>query len=98
MLIKSNESIFLRQITTIINLLITKRNDNSIYNIQYAFQDSNIPYNNNYICIKYYKDTLVIFYFANNYLMSKIIKSDNKIENNDFSFSNIFDVYKILKK
>ena len=30
--------------------------------------------------------------------MSKIIKSDNKIENNDFSFSNIFDVYKILKK
>ena len=78
MLIKSNESIFLRQITTIINLLITERNDNSIYNIQYAFQDSNIPYNNNYICIKYYKD--------------------NKIENNDFSFSNIFDVYKILKK
>ena len=67
-----------RQITTIINLLITERNDNSIYNIQYAFQDSNIPYNNNYICIKYYKD--------------------NKIENNDFSFSNIFDVYKILKK
>ena len=30
--------------------------------------------------------------------MSKIIESDNKIENNDFSFSNIFDVYKILKK
>ena len=87
-----------RQITTIINLLIKERNDSNIFNIQYVFQDSNIPWNDNYICINNYKDTLVIFYFANNYLISKIIKSDNIIENNDFNFSNIFDVYKILKK
>ena len=45
-----------------------------------------------------YEDTLVIFYFAKKYLISKIITSTKTIENNDFDFSNSFEIYKIIKK
>ena len=85
------------QISTIIDLLKTERKDYNIFSIQYAKHDSNIFHDDNYVSITNYKGTLVIFYCVNNYIISKIITSNAKIENNDFCFSNSFDIYKILK-
>ena len=85
------------QISTIIDLLKTERKDYTIFSIQYVRQNSNISHDDNYVSIINYKDALVIFYFANNYLISKIITSNLKIENNDYNFSNSFDIFKILK-
>ena len=86
------------QISTIINLLKKERNEDNIFSIEFFRHDSNIPQNEKYVSITKYEDTLVIFYFAKQYLISKIITSNKIIENNDFNFSNSFDIYKILKK
>ena len=86
------------QISTIINLLKKERNEDNIFSIEFFRHDSNIPQDEKYVSITKYEDTLVIFYFAKQYLISKIITSNKIIENNDFNFSNSFDIYKILKK
>lgn len=85
------------QIITIIDLLKKERNDDNILYIQYSHHDTKIPQNENYVSITNYEDTLIIFYFAKKYLISKSITSNKIIENNDLYFSNSFDIYKILK-
>ena len=86
------------QKSTIIDLLKKERNEENIFSIEFNHRDSNIPQDENCVSITNYEDTLVIFYFAKKYLISKIITSTKTIENNDFDFSNSFEIYKIIKK
>ena len=63
------------------------------------YKQSNIPFNENYVSIALdFQDNLIIFFYANKLLISKIISSNKVVDNNKVYFSFNFDVYKIIKK
>lgn len=86
------------QISTIIDILKTVKNDKKISSIQYVGSSPTIPFHDNYVSIiKNTKDGLIIFFVENYFLQSKIISNNKIIENNNLYFSNDFDVYSIIR-
>ena len=65
----------------------------------FDYKQSNIQFNENYVSIALdFQDNLIIFFYANKLLISKIISSNKVVDNNKVYFSDNFDVYKIIKK
>lgn len=86
------------QISTIINILRVEKNDNNISSLYFNYHQSNIPFDENCVCIdNNSKDNLLIFFFADKFLMSRIISANKNIEINNTYFSDNYDVYKIIR-
>ena len=87
------------QINTIINILKTEKKDNQISTLKYLRKESHIKKEDKYLSVvANSKENLIIFFFADNFLISKIITNEKNIENNNFYFSNNFHIYEIIKK
>ena len=85
---------------SIIDILRRDTKDTNIIDLDFAFRQKYIPFQKGYVSIphKCKENMVVIFYLVNDSLISKIIYSDGKVEDNSVYFSNLFDVYIIIKK
>ena len=88
------------QKTTIVDLLKLEKKDESISSLKFINQQKKIMMNENYVSIvpNFENNSLMIFYFANECLESKIIDSNKKVQDNTIYFSDKFDIYEIIKK
>ena len=85
---------------TIIDLLKLELNYVSISSLRFISQQKNIIFNENYVSIvpNCENNSLSIFYFVNERLVSKIIDSNKNVQDNTIYYSDKFDIYEIIKK
>ena len=63
----------------------------------FDYKQSNIPFNENYVSIALdFQDNLIIFFYANKLLISKIISSNKVVDNNKVYFSDNFLMSKVF--
>ena len=88
------------QKNTIVDLLKLEKKDKSISSLKFINQQKNIITNENYVSIvpNCENNSLAIFYILNECLISKIIDSNKKVQDNTIYYSDKFDIYEIIKK
>ena len=83
----------------IVDILKKEKKDDSINELYYSCQEKYIVTQGDYVSIPHNckENMIIIFYTVNDSLISKIIYNDGKVEDNGSYFSNLFDIYSIIK-
>ena len=86
------------QINAIIDILKKERKNNKISELKFVKMQRLIKKDYNYLnVVANSKKYLIIFFYAHNLLISKIIINNKAYENNNFYFSDSFHIYKIIQ-
>ena len=86
------------QNNAIIDILKKERKNNKISELKFVKMQRLIKKDYNYLnVVANSKKYLIIFFYAHNLLISKIIINNKAYENNNFYFSDSFHIYKIIQ-
>ena len=86
------------QINAIIDILKKERKNNKISELKFVKMQRLIKKDYNYLnVVANSKKYLIIFFYAHNLFISKIIINNKAYENNNFYFSDSFHIYKIIQ-